>query len=154
MKKPSKIKLFFDKIGVFLKREQEDLFEEASLKAEDAVKLIDIIKSTVENPSADFFVSLTNSQKDDKLLELSRTVLPKVAHKMGVMRGVIDESATPLQALYSVIKYLRSIQKPARRSWWIEFSAELAGALLDGKLSFPELISLTQMIFKKLFPAK
>jgi hypothetical protein len=53
-----------------------------------------------------------------------------------------------------VIEHLRSINKSARRAWWIELAAEVLGILMDGKVSFPELVGLTQMVFRKLFPNK
>ena len=112
------------------------------------------IKDAVENPAVDFWVELSKTQVDDRLLYIARTVVAQIAFKLGVAKGILKDSDSPSMALYNVIDHLRSIPKAGRRSWWIEFAAELLGAFMDGKLSFPELVSLTQMVLKKLFPNK
>lgn len=145
---------FFKKVANWIKGTLEDGYDIAESRAEAAVIIVNKVKEAVENPSIDFWVELSKTQVDDRLLYIARTVIAQIAYKLGVAKGILKESDSPSMALYNVIDYLRTLPKAGRRSWWIEFAAELLGAFMDGKLSFPELVSLTQMVLKKLFPNK
>lgn len=145
---------FFKKIANWIKGNLEDGYELAESRAEAAVIIVNKIKEAVENPAIDFWVELTKTGVDNRLVYIARMTITQIAFKLAVAKGILKDSDSPSMALYNVIDHLRSIPKAGRRSWWIEFAAELLGAFMDGKLSFPELVSLTQMVLKKLFPNK
>jgi hypothetical protein len=150
----NKFKAFIAKILPWLMNMLTEIYQEAEEKAEVAVKAVSAVKKVVENPSLSMMVAMTETGVDDKYLAKAQLIVAKVALKLGVMKGIVKESETPLQALNLVIDHLRSVKKDARRSWWIEFAAEALGVFMDGKVTFPELVGLTQMVFRKLFPEK
>ena len=153
-KKLNNIGNFFRKIRGWIKGNIEDQYDAAESKAEAAVLVVNEIKRVVEDPTVELWTSLSKSKIDDQIIEVAKVKISQIAHGMGVARGILKESDSPKMAIYNVIDHLRKLPKPGRRSWWIEFAAELLGAFMDGKLSFPELVSLTQMVLKKLFPNK
>jgi hypothetical protein len=144
------LKRFFNWVNETLK----DLAELAEERAVVAVKGVAAVKMMVEDARISLVGALTAAGVDDRLIGKIHAVLAKAAHKLGVAHGFIKETESPLQALNLVIDHLRSINKSARRSWWIELAAETLGILMDGKVTFPELVGLTQMVFRKLFPGK
>lgn len=146
----SKVKNLFLKLYDGL----EDLYQEAESKSEAAVIVVSKFKAAVEDPKVDFFTSLTESDLDDRIVSKIREKLPLIMYKLGTAIGIIKENDSPAMAIYAVMDHLRLRHKDGRRGFWIELAAEVAGALLDGKLSFPELVGITQIVFRKLFPGK
>lgn len=144
------LKRFFNWVGENLK----DLAELAEERAGVAVKGVAALKMMVEDTRMSLVGALTAAGVDDRFIGKIHNVLAKAAYKLGVVHGFVKETESPLQALNLVIDHLRSINKDARRSWWIELAAEALGILMDGRVTFPELVGITQMVFRKLFPNK
>jgi hypothetical protein len=148
------MKKFFQKIGAWISDKVLDVYDLAEERAGIAVKSVSALKKVVEDPSLNLVVAMTNTDLDDRYLSKAQLVLSKASAKVAVAHGIIKDTDTPLQAIDAVVSHLRSVNKDARRGWWIELSAEVLGILMDGKVTFPELVGLTQMVFRKLFPNK
>jgi hypothetical protein len=148
------MKEFLKRISNWIVEALKDLSQLAEERAGLAVRAVSAVKMVIEDKKLSLVNALSAAGIDERQAVRIHAILAKVAHKLGVAHGLIKDTDLPFQALNIMIGHLRSINKSARRAWWIELSAEVLGVLMDGKVSFPELVGLTQMVFRKIFPNK
>lgn len=140
----------FRKIKDFVVKKVKGAIEWIKPKASVAVTVINALKETIESPLADFAVSLTRTQLDDKLLVIARTGLAKASEEMMLAEGIVTGSTEAVDIENHIIDYLRSKSKEARAKWYVELQGKLTVYLADGHISLQEGIALGQMIYKEL----
>lgn len=132
----NKIKGWFSNSFQFLKN-----------NSELAVKVTAKLKEYVESPMADLAINLIPTNVDNAALILLRKHLPKVAFKIGVAHQICSESENPNQAIGKLIEHLKGLKLEARAAFWVQFAGELNLAFSDGKITFPEAVMLSQMVY-------
>lgn len=141
------MKNFIKKISDFLKRILGNSSDIMRVNAKVAVFVTEKIKTAIESNKATLVVNLIPGNLDNVLLALLRKVLPTVLVHMNVLFGSIQEHDENADALNSIIEKMNSIHPSLRGSFYLSFSAELAKALSDSKLSLAEIALLVQMIY-------
>lgn len=119
--------------------------------SELAVKVTAKLKEYVESPMADLAVNLTPTNLDNSGLILLRKYLPQVAFKMAVAHNIMQESANPNQAIGKLIEHLKGLKLEARAAFWVQFAGELNLAFSDEKITFPEAVMLSQMVYIEIY---
>lgn len=128
-----------------------DSFNLLKKNSELAVKVTAKLKEIVESPVADIAVNLSPSNIDNAALIAIRKYIPKVAFKMALAHQICEESFTPNEAIGKLINYLKGLKLEARAAFWVQFAGELNLAFSDGKLTFPEAVMLSQMVYIEIY---
>jgi hypothetical protein len=144
------MKNLFKRITEIIKKLFMDAFEALKLHSIIAVKITDKLKSAVESEVTEFIIESTNTESDDELLEKAKNLLPKVALKIALIHGIVDESSSSSEVIGKLIDHLKSLHPDARIPFWVLFSGELNMALADGKISLSEAFILAQLAYTEI----
>lgn len=118
-------------------------------KALEAVKIVNGIKALINNPSLDVITAMTKSNVDDKVLMKARSIVNLVAEKLLKAEGILTSEDPHREGIVELVSILRDIPtEEGRKKYFIELAAMIAEALIDKKLSFAELVLITQTAFK------
>lgn len=148
------MKKLFEKIKLALAKAFGALFAILIKNADAAIKVVDIVKTVIENPAIDWVVALTPTKKDDELLRKAKNLVPEVMTKVAFYMGIIDAVTAendPEKAASIVFNLIaEKIPESGRGIFYRELSAEIGKALSDGEVDNSEIGAIVQLVRKKL----
>lgn len=148
-----KLLMLLSKVSDILKDWLGDLLEIVDEKSVWAVKAVDVVKTGIEDNDdvIDWWINKVGGTKGDKLYDLLKEHLPKVAVAVGTVDGYVDKDTTPEQASLDLLLYLKGKQKEGRIKDWIFIAASLLISIINKKLPIDLAVLATQGAFRRMF---
>jgi len=145
------INKYWLKINLFFATTFSKAFKFLKENSAIAVKVTQILKTSVESPLADIAVTLIPGEVDNEVLYRLRKIIPEVANKVAIAAGIYEAAKANNEAVTAIVNYLKGLNPEGRTKFWVDFAAELNLALADGKITYTEAVILSQMAYKELF---
>lgn len=148
-----KLLMLLSRVSDLLKDWLGDLLEIVDEKSVMAVQAIDKVKEFVEGNDEiiDWWFNKVGGSKGDKIYDVIKVHLPKVAVEIGKVEGFVDENTTPEQASVELLKRLREKKKEGRVKDWIFMGASLLVSIINKKLPIDLAVIATQSAFRRMF---
>lgn len=140
----------FKKIGEFFSKVFKSGIDFLKPKAECAVKVVNVIKDVIESPFADVLVNLTKTDIDNGLLKKLRIILPKVVFTLLTVDVIVNAGSTDEEIIQALVEYLRKQNNTLRAAYYTALAAKIHESLEDGKISFGEAVSITQIVYQSI----
>lgn len=139
-------KRLFSGLSRFLRK----LFARARVLAETVIPVgIDVVenlKLLLDSPITPLITTLIPGQVDDVIAEKIREALPKI-----LLNLKIADECTKMQSndaiIQCAIKHLKAYHPTARKAYYLNIASMLSEALADGKLTWSEIVLLTQYTY-------
>jgi hypothetical protein len=148
------MKKLFEKIKLALSKAFGAFLGILIKNADAAVKVVDIVKTIIENPAIDWVVALTPTKKDDELLKKAKEITPKIMAQVAFYMGIVDAitlEQDPEKAASIVFNLISDkIPNEGRGIFYRELSAEIGKALSDGEIDNAEIGAIVQLVRKKI----
>jgi hypothetical protein len=148
------MKKILEQIKTWLKAKFDKGFDAIKKNSYTAVKVTEALKNVIGSPITDLLTALIPGEFDNEIKYKLRKILPEVAAKVAIGHNIIQASDDPNTAMTAIVAYIESLGAEARKDWWVLFSAKVTEALSDGKVTYAELVVLTQMAYTELYPNK
>jgi len=140
------MKKLFKKIGAAIQK----AFAWLRPKVNIALAVINFLKSVVDSEIVSIAVALTNTKLDDKIVDVLKNELPKVAEKLQMADMIMMEGKTAEEILNIIIDYLKKQNKTVRGMFYAQLAALLTQALSDGKIDNAEALTISQFVYTEL----
>ena len=140
-------------IGNFIRKIIGNTFDLMEDQAPKAVKVVQLIKEGIEkhDGSIEAILSLSKTEKDDAVYSFIKNELPKLAHELAVIDGLVDGEVTEQEALQIYASYILSKRKEGRAKEYIFLGAKVLGAILGKQLPIDLLVMVTQKAYRLIF---
>lgn len=141
----SKIVVAFSSVGVYFNRLW--LKAKAFLNKEIpiAIAVVEHLKTFIDSPIIPAITDLIPGEVDDAIAAKIKEALPVILVKLKIA-GECANLSTNEAIIQCALKNLASFDPLSRRGKYLDIAATLAEYLSDGKLSWPELITLIQSL--------
>lgn len=138
----------FRRVGKWLK----SLFTKTKAIAETyipiGIEVVEEIKKVVDSPITPLLTMLIPGHLDDAIAAKVKQLLPQVLTTLRISNDCAKKT-TPDEVAQCVIAYLRTLRPNERHDFWLKIAAKVSAALSDGKLTWTEILDITQDIYNK-----
>ena len=116
-----------------------------------AVDVTNLLKQIVESKLVDLAVNIIPGNVDNEIAERLRKILPKIAIEMAVAHKIISDSDKPGDVAAAIVAHLKELHPDGRIGFWVTFAGKVNEGLSDGKISLPEAIAYSQLIYDEFY---
>lgn len=143
----------FRNIWDWIVRQFQSLAQKLEKPSEVAIKVVNAIKAYVYDPTVDLIVRLTQTDIDNRIVDLVRQYLPKILSSMLIGEGIIKDVAKgDLRSLLNIFAdYMRKLADGNRGKWWADLAAFLLPIIAGTQVDKPVAFVITQGVFNDKF---
>ena len=117
--------------------------------AEQAIKVVDLLKTIVNSKVFDIAVLYTKNAADDKALVIARQALIEASRMLLIINGNFRQEMTNEQVILRLVEILRGEFPQAQATFYVQLAGMITQALSDGKISLAEAITISQYIYSQ-----
>lgn len=139
---------FFKRLGNWFKK----FFKRSKAIAEKVIpigiEVVEEIKKVVDSPVTPLINMLIPGNLDDAIAAKVKQLLPQVLATLKISNECAKKT-TPDEVVQCVIAHLRTLRPHERHDFWLKIAAKVSAALSDGKLTWTEILDITEDIYKQ-----
>lgn len=146
---------FFKRLWKKIKRRTDETKFDLLVRYSDvAVKVTSVLKKFVDGKIDNFIVSQIPGKKDDALLAILESEVPKFATKVALINSIIKVGVDNEDPIIAIAEHVKNLNIEGKEEFYAKFAARLvldiAEAKSDGKFEFAEVLSISQARFLEL----
>lgn len=138
--------LVFSKIGTWFRIAMLKGKQFLKKEVPTAIKVVEMIKQFVESPATPLLVRLIPGEVDDVVAAQLKLWLPKILIQLNLVNDIASLQTND-EIVQAVINRLREIPKVDRKAKYLEIASKLSTFLIDGKLTWEEIVVLVQTAY-------
>lgn len=142
---------FFKRLFSGIARYFRDAFGKARKVAQDVIpvgiEVVEQIKLVMDSPIAPIVTALIPGQVDDLVAAKIKEYLPDILLKLKIA-GECAQKKTNDEVIQCALAHLREYHPTARKAYFLNIASMLSAALADGKLSWAEIVMITQYTYE------
>jgi hypothetical protein len=142
---------FFKRLFTGIGRFFSDAFGKARKVAEEVIpvgiEVVEKIKLVMDSPLAPVITALIPGQVDDLVAAKVKEYLPDILLKLKIA-DECSKKATNDEIIQCALAHLRQYHPTARKAYFLTIASMLSQALADGKLSWAEIVMITQYTYE------
>jgi ribosome-associated translation inhibitor RaiA len=136
------------------RRTDETKFDLLLRYSDAAVKITAQLKKFVDGKVDNFIAAQIPGVKDDILVAIMESLIPRFALKVAILNGVLKAGQKNQDPVVAIAKYINSLHIEGKEEFYAKFAARLvldiAEAKSDGVFEFAEAMSISQTRFLEL----
>lgn len=112
------------------------------------IDVVEKIKLVMDSPVMPLLNALIPGTVDDVIAARVKQLLPDILLKLKIA-GECSKKSTNDEIIQCAIKHLKEYHPDARKAYYLNIASMLSAALADGKLSWAEIVLLTQYTYEE-----
>lgn len=110
------------------------------------IEVVEKMKLLMDSPIPPLLTALIPGQVDDAIAEKIKAVLPQILLQLKIA-DECSKKATNDEIIQCAIAHLKQYHPGARKAYYLTIASMLSEALADGKLTWSEIVLLTQYTY-------
>lgn len=146
MPKDNFFKRIFSGLAIFFR----NVFTKARAIAEKVIPVgieaVEIIKKFVDSPATPLLTALIPGGVDDMIAIKLREILPDILLKLRIAEECAKKTSND-EIIQCAIEALKKYHPTAQKAYYLTIASMISEALADGKLSWSEVVMITQYTY-------
>jgi hypothetical protein len=135
----------FSSVGAYFRKLFKSAKDFLAKEIPAAIAVTELLKAFIDSPATPILTALIPGDVDDKIAARIKQILPKLLVELKIAQAVTAKSSND-EIIQAAVAHLQTLSGDKRYGYWLMISSHLSKDLSDGKLTWPEIVTLVQSV--------